>query len=213
VEEEVSKKELKNMGKGIPTFSLNDIRDFRFDTIIGMFLSNLAMFFIIIATASTLGVNGIVDIQTADQAAQALRPFAGDFAYLLFALGIIGTGLLAVPVLSASASYALAETFGMKEGLYRKFKQAHGFYGIITIATIIGLVINFTSISPFKMLYYTAILNGICAPPLLVIILLVSNNKKIMGKYTNGKWSNLLGWTITVIMGIAAIALLATLFF
>lgn len=212
VEEEVSKKELKNMGDGVPKFSLKDIRDFRFDTIIGMFLSNLAMFFIIITTASTLGVNGIVDIQTADQAAEALRPLAGDFAYLLFALGIIGTGLLAVPVLSGSASYALAETFGMKEGLYRKFRQAHGFYVIITIATIIGLVINFTSISPFKMLYYTAILNGICAPPLLIIIMFISNNNKIMGKYTNGRWSNFFGWLITIIMGIAAVALLTSFF-
>ncbi len=212
VEEEIEKRELRSMGAGIPKFKKRDMKNLRTDTISGMFFSNLVMFFIIVTTASTLGVHGIFNIQTADQAAQALKPFAGDFAYLLFALGIIGTGLLAIPVLAGSGSYALSEMFKMKEGLYRKFKAAHGFYGVITIATIIGLAVNFIGIPPFKMLYYTAILNGIAAPPLMFMIMKISNNKKILGKYTNKRISNVLGWTITGIMTACAIALIISLF-
>ena len=211
VEEEVEAKELREMGNGTPKFAPSRIKDMRTDTIVGMFFSNLIMFFIIVTTASTLGAHGITDIQTADQAAQALRPLAGDLTYLLFAVGIIGTGLLAVPVLAGSASYALAETFNLKEGLYRKFKQAHGFYGIITLATILGLIINFTSIPPFKILYYTAILNGLVAPPLMIMIMFISNNKKILGNYTNKRISNILGWSITGIMILCAIALMISL--
>ncbi len=212
VEEEVEKRELKSMGAGIPKFKKKDINNLRTDTISGMFFSNLIMFFIIVTTASTLGVHGMFNIETADQAAQALRPIAGDFAYLLFALGIIGTGLLAVPVLAGSASYALSEVFKMKEGLYRKFKQAHGFYGVITIATVVGLLVNFIGVPSFKMLYYTAILNGLAAPPLMFIIMKISNNKKILGRYTNKKISNVLGWTITGIMTLCAVALIGSLF-
>lgn len=208
VEEEVEQGKLRIMGRGIPVFNKGDIKAMRLDTILGMFFSNSIMFFIIVTTASTLGHAGITDIQTADQAAQALRPLVGDFAYILFASGIIGTGLLAVPVLSGSASYALAESFGWKAGLYRKVTQAHGFYGIMTIATLIGLLINFTPITPFKLLYYTAVLNGVCAPPLMIIILLISNNKMIMGSNTNGKVSNGLGIVITCLMSITSIALL-----
>ncbi|MBP9781741.1 divalent metal cation transporter [Candidatus Woesebacteria bacterium] len=207
VEEEVKSGKLRSMGAGIPKFTKRDIKDLRIDTTIGMLFSNLVMFFIIVTTASTLGQHGITEIQSADQAAQALRPLAGNFAYLLFAAGIIGTGLLAVPVLAGSAAYAFSEAFGWKEGLYRKFSQAHAFYGVIIIATLVGLLTNFTHIPPFKMLYYTAILNGICAPPLLVLIMLVSNNKKIMNNYTNGTISNMLGWIITVIMSISALAI------
>lgn len=213
VEEEIEHHKLVSMGRGVPRITKKDIREMRLDTTIGMFFSNLVMFFIIVTTASTLGAHGIKNIETADQAAQALKPFAGDFAFLLFALGIIGTGLLAVPILAGSASYAIAEAFNWKAGLSRKFTQAHGFYGVITIATIVGLLVNFTSIKPFHMLYYTAILNGICAPPLLFLIMLVSNNKKIMGKYTNGLPSNIMGGLITVIMSIASIALIYSLFF
>ncbi len=212
VEEEVEKRQLKSMGAGIPKFKKRDVRNLRTDTITGMFFSNLIMFFIIITTASTLGIHGILNIETADQAAQALKPIAGNFAYLLFALGIIGTGLLAIPVLAGSASYAVSETFKLKEGLYKKLKQAHGFYGIITIATVVGLVVNFIGIPPFRMLYYTAILNGLAAPPLMIMIMKISNNKKILGKYTNKKISNILGWTITAIMSACAIALIISLF-
>lgn len=207
VEDEIVHHKIRSMGKGIPKINRQDIREMRFDTVAGMFFSNVVMFFIIVTFASTLGGQGLASIETADQAAQALRPFAGDFAFLLFAAGIIGTGLLAVPILAGSASYAIAEAVGWKAGLYRRFTQAHGFYGIITLATLLGLLINFTPIKPFQMLYYTAVLNGICAPPLIILILLIANNKKIMGKHTNSLFSNILGITIAVIMAAAAIGL------
>jgi Mn2+/Fe2+ NRAMP family transporter len=208
VEEEVEKGRIRIMGKGIPRVYKNDITKMRLDTTVGMFFSNLVMFFIIITSASTLHANGITNINTASEAAAALRPFAGDLTFLLFALGIIGTGLLAVPVLAGSASYALSESFGWKEGLYRKFKRAHGFYGVITIATLIGLMINFTSIEPFKMLYYTAVLNGLIAPVLIILILFISNNKTIMGNRTNSSAVNFMGVTIAVIMTLSSLALI-----
>ncbi len=208
VEEEVAHHKLRMMGKGVPKIVRGDISQMRLDTIFGMFFSNLVMFFIIATAASTLHANGITNIETAPQAAEALRPFAGDFAFLLFALGIIGTGFLAVPVLAGSASYALSEAFGWKEGLYRRFSKAHGFYGVIIVATLIGLIVNLTPIKPFTLLYYTAVLNGICAPPLLVLIMFIGNNKKIMQEHTNSKFSNILGWTITIIMSLASIVLL-----
>lgn len=213
VEEEVEKGKIIAMGKGIPKISKLDISEMRKDTILGMFFSNVVMFFIIATVASTLYTSGVHNIETADQAASALRPLAGDLAFLLFAAGIIGTGLLAVPILAGSASYAVSEAFGWREGLYRKFTQAHGFYGVIIIATIVGLLINFLHIPPFKMLYYTAILNGFCAPPLLIIILMISNNKKIMGERTNSLVSNILGIMIAVIMSSAALLLLFNLIF
>ncbi|MBI3623039.1 divalent metal cation transporter [Candidatus Pacearchaeota archaeon] len=211
VEEEVSKKEIRAIGIGKPKFKPREVRALRMDTVIGMFFSNLVMFFIIMTAASTLHIHGINDIQTADQAADILRPFAGNFAYLLFALGIIGTGLLAVPILAGSASYALSEAFDLKEGLYKKFKNAHGFYGIIIVATVLGLVVNFTSTPPFKILYYTAILNGIIAPILMIVIMRISSNKKIMGKYANRKFSNTIGWIITGIMTLCSLALIISL--
>ena len=188
------------------------IAKMRIDTTLGMFFSNLIMFFIILSTASTLHINSITQIQTASDAAQALRPLTGDFTFILFAAGIIGTGLLAVPVLAGSASYAIAETFNIKEGLYRKFKEAHGFYGIITIAIFIGLIINFLSIPPFQLLYYTAVANGVIAPPLMIIIMLMSNNKKVLGEHTNSRLTNILGWIITVIMFVCAISLIISNF-
>lgn len=211
VEEEVAEKKLYQMGAGVPKVTNKDIRKMRLDTAIGMFFSNIVMWFIILTTASTLNLSGVTSIQTADQAALALKPLAGDYAFLLFALGILGTGLLAVPILAGSASYAVTEAFGWREGLYRKFNKARGFYGIIIVATLIGLLINFTPIKPFQMLYYAAVLNGICAPPLLLLILLIGNNKKIMGKHTNSKISNTLGLLITIIMILASIGLLVTI--
>jgi NRAMP (natural resistance-associated macrophage protein)-like metal ion transporter len=212
VEEEIEHHKVGRLGKAAPVISAKDISKMRTDTVIGMFFSNLVMFFIIVTTASTLNANGITSIQTADQAAEALRPFAGDFAFILFALGIIGTGLLSVPVLSGSASYAISEAFNWKNGLYRKFKQAHKFYGIIAISTVIGLLINFTPIEPFQLLYYTAVLNGVCAPPLLILIMRMSNNKNILGEYVNGRVSNILGWTITALMSIASVSLIVSFF-
>ncbi len=212
VEEEVEFHKIRAMGKGVPKINKIDIREMRMDTVIGMFFSNLVMFFIIITVASTLAANGITNINTAAEAAQALKPIAGNFTFLLFAAGIVGTGLLAVPVLSGSASYAIAESLDWRAGLYRKLKQAHGFYGVITIAMVVGLAVNFTHIQPFKMLYYTAVLNGLIAPPLMILILLISNNKNIMGEYTNGYASNIMGWLITAVMTVSALALIAMSF-
>lgn len=212
VEEEVKMKKLRTMGQGIPRIFPRDIKSMRIDTIVGMFFSQLIMFFIIITTASTLHKNGIVHIETASQAAEALRPLAGGFSYLLFALGVIGTGFLAVPILAGSASYALSEAFGWKEGLYRKFAKAHGFYGVIIVATIVGLLINFTPVKPFQVLYYTAVLNGIIAPPLIFMILIVSNNQKIMGKYTNTLSLNFMGITIGLFMFVASVLLILSIF-
>jgi Mn2+/Fe2+ NRAMP family transporter len=194
-----------------PRVTVRNIREMRLDTIVGMIFSSLVMWFIIITTASTLHARGILNVETADQAAQALKPVVGNFAALLFALGVVGTGLLAVPVLAGSASYAITEAFGWKEGLYRRFTQAHGFYAVIAAATLIGLLINFTPIKPFQMLYYSAILNGLCAPPLIVLILLIGNNKTIMGRHTNSRVSNLAGWGIAAVMAAAAVGLLLTL--
>ena len=213
VEEEVALGKLRTMGRGMPHISVKDIRKMRKDTVAGMFFSNLVMFFIIVTVASTLNKSGITTIQTAEQAAEALRPLAGDLTYILFAAGIIGTGFLAVPILAGSASYAVSEAFGWREGLYRKFTAAHGFYGVITIATLVGLFVNFLNIPAFQMLYYAAVINGIIAPPLLILILLISNNKRIMGDSTNSMISNILRVSITVIMSLAALALLVDLIF
>ncbi len=213
VEEEVAHGKLRMMGKGVPKITKKDIKQMRFDTVVGMFFSNLIMFFIILTAASTLGVHGIGNIETAQQAAEALRPLAGNLAFLLFAIGIIGTGLLSVPILAGSASYAVSEAFGWREGLYQKLQKAHGFYGVITIATLIGILINFTPIKPFQMLYYTAILNGIAAPPLMILILRISNNSRIMGTYTNTKFSNVLGLIITFVMGFASLIMLLSVLY
>ncbi len=185
------------------------ISTMRLDTAVGMIFSNVIMFFIILTTASTLHLNGIFSVGTASDAAQALEPLAGHFAFLLFALGIIGTGLLAVPILAGSASYAMSEAFGWKVGLYKKFGRAHGFYGIITIATLIGLLVNFTPIKPFQLLYYAAVLNGIISPPLLILLILISSNRKIMGGYASSPLSKTLGWIIVGVMSVSLIALLA----
>ncbi len=208
VEEEIEHNKLKGLGIGRPRIARKDIIEMRLDTGIGMFFSNIIMFFIIVTMASTLHVNNITYIETADQAAQALRPLAGNFASLLFALGIIGTGLLAVPVLAGSASYAVSEGLRWHVGLSKKFNQAKGFYGIIALSTLVGVLINFIGIKPFQMLYYTAVINGICAPLLLIFILLIANNKKIMGQRINGTLQNVLGVITITIMSIAAFALL-----
>ena len=200
-------------GLGMRDIKKADVRNMRLDTSVGMLFSNLVMFFIIVTTASTLHTHGITHIDTATQAAQALKPFAGNLAFLLFAIGIIGTGLLAIPVLAGSAAYAISEVFNWKEGLNKKFKMAPGFYGVIIAATLIGIIINFLPIKPFTMLYYTAIINGIAAPPLMILVMITANNKKIMGKYSNSLFSNLMGWIITFVMALASITLLVSLFF
>lgn len=207
VEEEVAHHKIRQMGAGQPRITPKDISRLRTDTIIGMFFSNLVMWFIIVTTGATLHNAGIQDIQTASDAASSLRPLAGDFAFFLFAIGIVGMGLLAVPILAGSASYAVSEAFGWKVGLYRKLQSAPQFYAIIAIATFVGIGINFIGISPISALYYTAVINGVIAPPLLVIILFISNNKEIMRDKTNSKTLNVLGVITVVLMSLAAIGL------
>jgi NRAMP (natural resistance-associated macrophage protein)-like metal ion transporter len=189
-----------------------EIQNMRVDVWSGMFISNIVMFFIIATTAATLFTNGLHEINTAEQAAQALRPLAGDYAYILFTVGIIGTGLLAVPVLAGSASYALSESFGWKAGLNLKLKQAHNFYGVIILSTLIGLLINFTGINPIKALIYSAVLNGLIAPIILILIVQISSNKQIMGKRTNHPLITLLGWVVIITMVIAGFATIVSLF-
>ncbi|MEI7660844.1 MAG: divalent metal cation transporter [Bacteroidota bacterium] len=174
------------------------------DVDFGMLFSNIVMFFIILTTGTVLFNAGIHKIDTVEQAATALKPLAGKSAYLLFAVGVIGTGLLAIPVLSGSLSYIFTETFGWKEGLDKKFHEAKAFYLIIAVSLVLGLSLNYIGISPIKALIYSAILYGLTAPVLIAIILHISNNKKIMGKFTNGKISNILGFATLVLMTAAA---------
>lgn len=209
VEEEVIHHQLIDMDVGRPHIHKDDLRRMRLDTAAGMILSNTVMFFIIVTAAETLGVHGLREITTADQAAEALRPLAGNLAYLLFALGIIGTGLLAVPVLAGSASYAVAEALGWRSGLYRKLRDAHGFYGIITIATLIGLLVNFTSFTSFQMLYLAAVASGVVAPILMAIIVMLTSDRRTMGKHVNSWPLKVMGWTITFLMFGCIIAFLA----
>lgn len=194
------------------------IRSLRLDTICGMLASEVTTWFIVFTVGSTLYPHGKRNITSAEQAASALSPLvkgfphAGELARIVFALGIIGTGLLAVPVLAGSAAYAVSEAFGWHEGLSRKLTQARGFYGVITLATLVGLAINLLGINPISALVYTAIINGVVAVPLLALILLVANNRTIMGKYTNGKLSNTVGILTTVAMAGAAAAAIVLLF-
>lgn len=180
------------------------------DTTIGMFFSNIVMYFIILATAATLFKLGKTNIESATEAAQALRPLAGDAAYFLLALGLIGAGFLAVPILTGSAAYAVSEAFGWKYGLNKKPERAKQFYAVIGVSTLIGMLINFIGINPIKALFWTAVINGFLAPPLLIVIMFVANNKKVMGNKVNGVWTNVLGWITTVVMFAAAMALILT---
>jgi NRAMP (natural resistance-associated macrophage protein)-like metal ion transporter len=174
----------------------------------GIFFSNLVFFFIILSTGNVLHEAGITEIQTVDQAALALKPLAGKMTYLLFAVGVLGTGMLAIPVLAGSVSYMVSEAFNWQEGLNKKFHEAKGFYIIMILSIVIAMAINFIGISPVKALVLTAIIYGLTAPLIIFVILLVSNNKKIMGEYTNSKWSNLFGIAALLLM-VCAIVILA----
>jgi len=199
--------EEKKLKKNNLMVSKKMIINMNYDVDFGMLFSNLTMYFIILTTGTVLFNGNIHQIDTVEQAANALKPIAGNLAYLLFALGVIGTGLLAIPVLSGTLSYIVSETFGWKAGLNKKFHQAKVFYFIIAISLILGLSIDYIGISPIKALIYSAILSGITAPVLIAIILHISNNKKVMGKYTNGKTSNILGIATFVLMTIATVVL------
>ncbi|RQR83182.1 divalent metal cation transporter [Burkholderia sp. Bp9012] len=184
-----------------------ELRRIRWDTWSGMLYSDVAAYFIILATAVTLHVAGVTDINTAAQAASALRPLAGDFAYMLFALGILGVGLIGVPVLAGSGAYALSEVMGWKEGLERKVGDARGFYGIIAVSVLAGLGIQYSPISPMKALFWSAVINGVVAVPLLVVIIILVSKKSVMGAFTASRPLIVLGWIATAIMGAAAVAM------
>lgn len=180
------------------------IHEMRQDVDFGMTFSGFVMYFIILTTGTVLYKGGVHQIDTVEQAALALKPLAGDLAYLLFAIGVIGTGLIAIPVLSGSLSYIFTETFGWEQGLDKKFHEAKGFYIIIAISLLLGLSLNYVGISPIKALIYTAILYGITAPVLIAIILHISNNKLIMGENVNGRTTNIFGFVALIIMTVAA---------
>lgn len=184
------------------------ISDMKQDVDFGMAFSGLVMYFIILTTGTVLFKGGVHQIDTVEQAALALKPLAGNMAYLLFAVGVIGTGLIAIPVLSGSLSYIFTETFGWEQGLDKRFSEAKGFYIIIAISLILGLSLNYIGISPIKALIYTAILYGITAPVLIAIILHISNNKTIMGEFTNDRLTNILGAAALLIMTAAAVLLI-----
>jgi NRAMP (natural resistance-associated macrophage protein)-like metal ion transporter len=192
--------------------SPEEVKSMRIDVWTGMFLSNLVMFFIIAACGALLHANGITNIETTAQAAQALRPFAGDATYFLFAIGLIGTGLLAIPVLAGSSSYAIAESFRWKEGLYRNLRQAYAFYGIIIISMLVGLALNFANIDPIDALIYAAIGNALVAPIVLFFIVSMASNKRIMGRWVNKRWATAVGWFVVVLMTLSGLAAVYSFF-
>jgi NRAMP (natural resistance-associated macrophage protein)-like metal ion transporter len=183
-----------------------ELRRIRIDTLVGMVFSNLTAIFIVIATAATLHRAGITEIDSAVQAASALRPLAGDFAFVLFALGIVSTGLLAIPVLAGSAAYAVAETFDWSEGLDRRLREAKAFYAVIALATAAGIALNLLAIDPMHALYWAAVVNGLLAPPLMVVTMLIARNPRVMGAFVISPALALGGWLSTAVM--AAVALL-----
>ena len=210
VEEVKEKKWIKN---GLPQISMRKIHSMRVDNNAGMIISEITTWSILVVAGTVLHESGITDINTAADAAKALEPLvhsfphAGYLSKLIFSIGIIGLGFLAVPVLSGSAAYAVSEAVNWKSGLNLKLKRAHGFYGVITIATLIGLIINFIGINPVKALVYAAVLNGIAAVPLIFLIIRISANKKIMGEYRSGPLSKIILWITFLAMGSAAIAM------
>ena len=187
-----------------------DLERIKIDTSAGMILSNVIAFFIILTTAAVLHAHGITNINSATQAAEALRPLAGNFTFLLFALGIIGTGMLAIPVLAGSAAYGVSEVFGWRATLEAKPNEATGFYAIIAAATVIGFGLGFTGIDAIHMLVWSAVLNGIVAVPIMVMMMVIVSNPKLMGRFRARSWLIALGWLGTAIMALAVVALLAS---
>ena len=187
-----------------------EIKKEKIDTITGMVFCNVVFYFVIVSAGATLHATGQTNIQSATEAAQALRPLAGNLATVLFAVGLIGAGLLAIPVLTGSAAYAVAETFGWRSGLDEKPRHAKKFYGVIALSTLVGVAIDFLGINPITALFWTAVINGVVAPPLLVVVMLVANNKQAMGERTNGIFTNIVGWLAAAVMFTAAIGMFIT---
>jgi Mn2+/Fe2+ NRAMP family transporter len=190
-----------------PTAAPKELRRIRWDTWSGMFYSDLSAWFIILATAVTLHVAGVTDIQTAAQAASALKPLAGEGAFVLFTLGILGVGLIGVPVLAGSAAYAFSEAMGWHEGLERKTRDARGFYSVIGISVLIGAALQFTPINPMKALFWSAVINGVVAVPLMVVIILLATKRSVMGEHVATRGLVVMGWIGTAVMGLAAAAM------
>lgn len=218
-EEDVAKNKISNVGAGTPEISKKEIKTMRLDVLIGMGFSQMIMWFIILTAAGTLHAGGITNITTAEDAAKAIEPLVQTFPYsgqiskIIFALGIVGVGLLAIPVLAGSSAYALSDGFGWKQGLSKKFRQAKAFYLTIIISTAIGLWIDFININPITALIYTAVINGVVAVPMLFVIMKIANNKKILHEKTNGKLSNILGWFTFVLMSISVVVMFAMFVF
>jgi NRAMP (natural resistance-associated macrophage protein)-like metal ion transporter len=187
-----------------------ELRRLRVDVVTGMFASNFIMYFIILTTAATLHAHGLTKIETAKQAAEALRPLAGNVAYLLFTFGLIGTGMLGVPVLAGSCAYAIAEAAAWKGSLEKKPRSARRFYGVLAIAMTMGLAINYAGLDAVKMLFWSAVVNGVLAPPLILLILLLTNNHQLMGDRVNSRALQIVGWITFVIMAVAAIGMFIT---
>jgi Mn2+/Fe2+ NRAMP family transporter len=198
-------------GKGIAPADPAAIRHARIDTNIGMLLAHVVFYFIVLTTAATLHPAGISEISTASEAAESLRPLAGDAAATLFALGFIGTGLLAIPVLAGSGAYAVAEVFDWREGLEENPRQAPQFYAVIAVSTLIGLLIALSGVGAIRALFIAAIVNGVVAPVLIAAIVVVINDSDVMGQHVNGWLSNVIGLLAAAVMGLAAVAMLATL--
>jgi len=188
-----------------PDLAETELRRIRWDTWSGMFYSNITAYFIILATAVTLYAAGVRDIGTAAQAALALRPIAGDFAFLLFTTGILGVGLIGVPVLAGSSAYAVAETFGWTFGLEKNLNQAKGFYGVIIAGVVIGWALQFTPVNPMKALFYSAVINGVVAVPLIAVVILIASSRKVMGAYRASASLIVLGWLTVAVMAAAAL--------
>jgi Mn2+/Fe2+ NRAMP family transporter len=196
--------------KKAPLQAPEQFQRIKIDTYFGMAMSNLIAYFIILTTAVTLHAHGKTDIGTAAQAAEALRPIAGVLASLLFSLGVVGTGLLALPVLGGSAAYAVGEALGWPVGLERKAMQAKAFYGVLAVATLIGLALNFIKVDPIKALVWSAIINGIAAAPVMCFMMLLASNRAVMGKLSLPAYLKILGWAATAIMAIAAVGMFLT---
>ncbi|HHD92295.1 MAG TPA: divalent metal cation transporter [Candidatus Portnoybacteria bacterium] len=208
VEDEIDGGKINGFGEKPRRVDGREIRKINWDTRLGMFISEIITIFIIVAAGRILFESGIHNIETAQQAAMTLVPLVGQKAMFLFSLGIIGTGLLAIPVLAGASAYALSEAFNQKEGLYLKLNQAKFFYGIIVLSILIALMANFLQISSMVLLYWTAIINGLITPFILLCLMIVSNDKKIMGSHTNTRWLNILGWTTTVVMVLSVVGLI-----
>ncbi len=208
--------EVEDMGRGprgkalieVPADAPEELRRIKWDTWSGMFYSDITAYFIMLATAVTLNVSGVHDINTAAQAASALRPLAGNFAFLLFTLGLLGVGLIGVPVLAGSGAYALSETMGWGEGLEKKVLEAKGFYAVIAGSVLIGLVIQYSPINPMKALFWSAVINGVVAVPLMVVIILLAGKRSVMGPFVASRTLIVLGWIGTAVMAVAAACLL-----